>query len=335
MDITNDTPELDYDTAFDEAVGGAADSATPISEPPSVEVEGDDVGGVAGVGEAHAEGAQVPDAPAEGEGESPADGEVVPAGGEAPSSEGGETPAAPQPAVAPVEPTPAPQQFIDPKYLAAAILEMQQQNQQNQPPKVEPEKPDEPKVYSAEDFLDEKQKAAIQVFEQEWSEVQAPVTALIQAHVQAALANNKQELLNQVHQSLAPIQQVAAQSQEAMWWATVQAAHPDVRERIPEVKAWIDQQPSLIRPHLERVFQQGDAAETVELLDVFKKATGSTGAAPAQPASSAAQVPQPRSVPKPALSATLAPPAAQRSTPTDSRDPNDFDRAFEEAVSGR
>lgn len=332
MDITNDTPEVDYDTAFDEAVGDAVVGAASISEPPTTDVEGDDVGGVAGAGEENTEGDQVPDAPVEGEGAPPADDAVAPAQGEAPSTEGDDAPATPQPAVAPVEPAPAPQQPIDPKYLAAAILELQQQNQ---PPKVEPEKPDEPKVYTAEDFLDEKQKAAIQVFEQEWSEVQAPVTALIQAHVQAALANNKQELLHQVHQSLAPIQQVAAQSQEAMWWATVQAAHPDARDRISEVKAWIDQQPSLIRPHLERVFNQGDAAETVELLDVFKKATGSTGAAPAQPASSAAQVPQPRSVPKPALSATLAPPAAQRSTPTDSRDPNDFDRAFEEAVSGR
>lgn len=333
MDITNDTPEVDYDTAFDEAVGDAVVGATPISEPPAAEGEGDDVGGVTGTGEEHTEGDQVPAAPAEGEGAPPADGEVAPVEGEAPSAEGGEVPATPQPAVAPVEPAPVPQQPIDPKYLAAAILELQQQ--QSQSPKAEPEEPEAPKVYTAEDFLDEKQKAAIQVFEQEWSEVQAPVTALIQAHVQAALANNKQELLHQVHQSLAPIQQVAAQSQEAMWWATVQAAHPDARDRISEVKAWIDQQPSLIRPHLERVFQQGDAAETVELLDVFKKATGSTGAAPAQPASSAAQVPQPRSVPKPALSATLAPPAAQRSTPTDSRDPNDFDRAFEEAVSGR
>lgn len=332
MDITNDTPEVDYDTAFDEAVGDAVAGAAPTSEPPATEVEGDGVGGVAGAGEENTKGDQALDAPVEGEGAPPADDEVAPVQGEAPSTEGDAAPATPQPAVAPVEPAPAPQQPIDPKYLAAAILELQQQNQ---PPKVEPEKPDEPKVYTAEDFLDEKQKAAIQVFEQEWSEVQAPVTALIQAHVQAALANNKQELLHQVHQSLAPIQQVAAQSQEAMWWATVQAAHPDARDRISEVKAWIDQQPSLIRPHLERVFNQGDAAETVELLDVFKKATGSTGAAPAQPASSAAQVPQPRSVPKPALSATLAPPAAQRSTPTDSRDPNDFDRAFEEAVSGR
>lgn len=335
MDITNDTPEVDYDTAFDEAVGGTVADAALTSEPPAAEVEGDGVGGVTGAGEENTEGDQALDTPVGGEGAPPADDAVAPVEGEAPPTEGDDAPAAPQPAVAPVEPAPAPQQPIDPKYLAAAILELQQQQQQNQPPKVEPEKPDKPKVYTAEDFLDEKQKAAIQVFEQEWSEVQAPVTALIQAHVQAALANNKQELLHQVHQSLAPIQQVAAQSQEAMWWATVQAAHPDARDRISEVKAWIDQQPSLIRPHLERVFNQGDAAETVELLDVFKKATGSTGAAPALPASSAAQVPQPRSVPKPALSATLAPPAAQRSTPTDSRDPNDFDRAFEEAVSGR
>lgn len=326
MNTQNNVPEIDYDAAFNEAVGTGADITEPsqepvveseLNEPVQPEAEGGDTGADAPVVD-----------PVEPGAADVGDGEGEEGAPQAPEP----TPAEP---VTPVTQEPAPQPPIDPKFLAAAMLEMQQVQQAQQQAQQPPTEPEEPKTYTADDFLDDNQKAALKVFEQEWSEVQAPVTALIQAHVQAALANNKQELLNQVHQSLAPIQQVAAQSQEAMYWANVQAAHPDARERAPEVMAWIEQQPSLVRPHLERVFHRGTAEETIELLDVFKKATGSTGAAPAQPASSAAQVPPQRTVPRPALDATLAPPAAQRSTPTDSRDPNDFDRAFDEAVGGR
>lgn len=329
MNTSNEALDNDFNTAFGEAAGDThlptegdytPESDESVGEPSNTDAVDDTTSGIGSEPETlegESEGGD-----GEGGGSDPAGGEPLPV----------EEPAAPN-AAQPVTPEPQPQPAIDPKFLAAALAEYQ--NSLNRPEPPAPQEPEGPKEFKPEDFLDEAQKAALATFETEWHEVKGPVTALVQAHVQAALANQEQKLLSQVHQSLAPMQQATAQSQEAMHYATIQASHPDFREKIQDVGAWIEQQPALVRPAYERVFQQGSAAEVVELFDVFKTATGMTGAAPAQPASSAAQVPPQKAVPKAALAATLAPPTAQRSTPVNSRDPNDFEGAFEEATSGR
>lgn len=324
MDITDDATDTDFATAFDEATESTTSTAAP---------EGENLdAGTTDPAPAKAEGAEgdAPSGVPEGDNADDAGtGDTTDAPtGEAPKDEPSATP----PAADPIAQQPAPQQPVDPRYIAAAIAEYQKT--QAAPPAQE-QAPEPPKDYTPEDFLDDSQKAALAVFDSEWSEVKAPVTALIQAHVKAALANQERTLMSQMHQSLAPIQQVTAQSQEAMHYATIQAAHPDFREKAPEVKAWIDEQPALYKPALEQAYQQGSAAEVVQLYDAFKQAKGVTSAAPAQPASSAAQVPPQKTVPKASLNATMAPPTAQRSTPVNSKDPNDFDGAFEEAVSGR
>lgn len=136
-----------------------------------------------------------------------------------------------------------------------------------------------------------------------------------------------------MQQRLAPVESVVVQSQEQLYWQTIQAAHPDFREAAAAIPAWIEKQPALYRPALLQAYNQGTAEQVVELLTTYKQAIGTTGAAPAQPASSAAQVP-PKAEPvsNAALAATLAPPAAQRSTMTTSRDPNDYESAFAEAI---
>lgn len=219
---------------------------------------------------------------------------------------------------------------IDPKYLAQAIAEAQEQLQASKTPAAPVE---EPKPASFEDYLDDKDKAALEVFKAEWSEVAAPVSALISAHVKAALANQEKQILSQMEQQLVPIQQVTAKSQEAAHRASIAAAHPDFQEVVAALPAWIEKQPSFIQPALRQAYERGTAAEVNELLATYKQAIGTTGAAPVNPASSAAQV-QPRVAPvnKAALAATLAPPTAQRSTVSPSKDPNDFEAAFAEGL---
>lgn len=234
--------------------------------------------------------------------------------------------------VAPAEPAaPAPaQQELDPRYLAQAIAEAQAQLQAQQAPAAPVE---EPKEATFVDFLDDKDKAALEVFKSEWSEVAAPVTALINAHVRAALVNQEKQILGRMEQHLAPIQQVTAQSQEAAHRAAIATAHPDFMEVATALPDWIGKQPSLIQPALRQVYERGTTAEVVELLAHYKQAIGQTGAAPAQPASSAAQVQQPAApISKAALAATMAPPAAKRSNVSTSRDPNDFEAAFNEGL---
>lgn len=233
-----------------------------------------------------------------------------------------------------VDETPAPVQEapqvpqIDPKFLAQAIAEEQERRQREAQAAQEQQQPE--KDVSYEDFLTEQDKAAIKLMDTEWSEVAGPVHALINAHVKAALAAQEKQVLAQVQQRLAPIEQVTAQSQEALYWSTIQASHPDFREAAAAIPGWIEKQPKLVQPALRAAYDRGTAEQVIELLDTYKQAIGTTGAAPAQPASSAAQVP-PKAVPKAALDATLAPPTAQRSKMAASRDPNDADAAFMEA----
>lgn len=233
-----------------------------------------------------------------------------------------------------VDETPAPVQEapqvpqIDPKFLAQAIAEEQERRQREAQAAQEQQQPE--KEVSYEDFLTEQDKAAIKLMDTEWSEVAGPVHALINAHVKAALAAQEKQVLAQVQQRLAPIEQVTAQSQEALYWSTIQASHPDFREAAAAIPEWIEKQPKLVQPALRAAYDRGTAEQVIELLDTYKQAIGTTGAAPAQPASSAAQVP-PKAVPKAALDATLAPPTAQRSKMAASRDPNDADAAFLEA----
>ncbi len=227
-----------------------------------------------------------------------------------------------------VEPAPAPQPVIDTNALAEALVQAQQKAAQ-----PAAEQPKEDKEPSYEDYLDDSAKNAIKLLNEEWGEVATAVQPLITAHVQAALAKQEKQFLALVQQRLAPVESVVVQSQEQLYWQTIQAAHPDFREAAAAIPAWIEKQPALYRPALLQAYNQGTAEQVVDLLTTYKQAIGTTGAAPAQPASSAAQVP-PKAAPvsNAALAATLAPPAAQRSTMTTSRDPNDYESAFAEAI---
>lgn len=229
---------------------------------------------------------------------------------------------------APVQAAPA-APVVDPVAIAAALADEQERRQRQAAPVQAPE-PEKPAAYS--DYLDDAQKKALEQFDAEWPEVAAPVAALITAHVKAALANQQKEILGHVQQQMAPIQQVTAQSQEALYFATLQEKHPDYREVSVALPQWIEKQPAFMRPALQAAYNSPSAADAVELISMYKQAIGSTGAAPAHPASSAVQAP-PKAAPvaPAAVAATLAPPRAQRSVASQSRDPNDADAAFMEA----
>lgn len=299
-------PEDDFNAAFAEAVDAPTDAPVeapvdlPVDAPASTDAPVD----------------EPTDAPVDAQADLPVD---APALTDAPVDE--PVPAAPAP-----QPAPA---ALDTKQLAQAIAEANRLAQQPQEPaKAEPEAV---KPASYEDYLDENQKKSIEQFTAEWSDVAAPVSALISAHVKAALANQQREILGQVQQQVAPIQQYAAQSQEALYYGTIQAAHPDFREVAAVMPDWIAEQPKIYQPRLTEIYKGGSAQEIVDLISMYKQAVGSTGAAPAQPASSAVQAPQKTPVTPAALAATLAPPAAKRSATNTSRDPNDADSAFQEA----
>ena len=218
---------------------------------------------------------------------------------------------------------------IDPVALAEAMADAQERRQRAAAPAPVA---DAPRAATMDDFLDDKGRASVALLATEWAEVAGPVNTIIAAELKAQAENLRREFRQEMNQRVAPMESVAAQSQEAMYWQTVQAAHPDFQEAAAALPAWIQKQPAILRPTLERVYNGGTAVEVVELLSAYKQAIGSTGAAPVTPASSAAQVtPRVAAVDKAVLAATLAPPAAQRSTKQTSRDPNDVEGSFMEA----
>jgi hypothetical protein len=296
--------DADFEAAFAEAVDAPVD--TPV-EPP---VENP---------------APVEDAPVQGVDEQTHVESAEPTLVETPTEVTLDTPVSAPQAIPTPAPAPAP---LDTKQLAQAIAEANRMAQQPEPAPVEPAAP---KTASYEDYLDETQKKSIEQFTAEWSDVAAPVSALISAHVKAALANQRQEILGHVQQQVAPIQQYAAKSQEALYVNTLHAAHPDFREAAQAIPAWIEGQPKIYQPRLKEIYDRGSADEVIDLISMYKQAVGSTGAVPAQPASSAVQAPQSAPVSPAALAATLAPPAAKRSVSKTSRDPNDGESAFMEA----
>lgn len=228
---------------------------------------------------------------------------------------------------------------IDPKFLAQAIAEAQEQQRVAGEQQViaDKAKADAAKVYTPDDFIDAEQRKQLDLLNAEWSEVAGPVQILINASVQAALQNQRRDILGEVNKQMAPIQQVTAQSQETAHYAAISAAHPDWTEILGALSEWIAEQPMKLATNYLAAYEGGTTAEVVKLLTAYKQAIGSTGAAPAQPASSAAQVTPPVAKPAPiskaALAATAAVPAAQRSTPVNSADPNDFEAGFREAMS--
>lgn len=185
----------EFDTAFAEATGEQPVAPEPVVEEPAA----------APVDEPVAE-QQVEEPVAEQE--APAD----------------ESPLDDAPSAAEPPPVPAPQPVIDTNALAEALVQAQQKAAQ-----PVAEAPKEDKAVSYEDFLDDNAKNAVKLLNEEWGEVASAVQPLITAHVQAALANQEKQFLALVQQRLAPVESVVVQSQEQLYWQTIQAAHPDFR----------------------------------------------------------------------------------------------------------
>ena len=96
------------------------------------------------------------------------------------------------------------------------------------------------------------------------------VKTLVQQQMEALRA----EMLKTVQ----PLQAQAQQTEAQKHFQTILTAHPDAQSvaESAELAKFIDSQPSFVRQQYQAVIQQGSAAQVIELLDVFKAATGKT-----------------------------------------------------------
>lgn len=215
------------------------------------------------------------------------------------------------------------------------MAEFQQRQQQSAAPQ-EPAAPKEPQL---DDFLTADEKAVLADYDKEWGEVSKAEQIRTRAAVSLALAQSNA----QWEARLAPIEAQLRQSSADSHEGAIHAAHPDVTTIAGDLQKWVAENPiSLMRSEGARIIQKGTASEVIDLITLFKQATGRTGAGPAstvaspaaqEPAAPAAPAPAPAPVPSAAAAAaTAAVVDSKRAGIPQAKDMTDFESAWAEAV---
>ena len=178
--------------------------------------------------------------------------------------------------------------------------------------------PDAPSGPTAEEIAAEEQ------YRKDWPEHAAREDRLkVQLEeVKALLTTTTEALKGQI----APIVDANNVSAEEKFMNTITSVHSDALALVPKVVEWIATQPKFLQPHYNAVLDGGAAADVVELLTMFKKATGM------QPTNE----PDPEIAEQARLEAERAERLNKMKTPTSIRtsvtaeeDPDDFDAAFD------
>ena len=81
------------------------------------------------------------------------------------------------------------------------------------------------------------------------------------------------ELTSQFDTKITPALTTAQSYATNQFMASVLQKHADAVTILPEVEKWVAEQPAIVRRSYDAVLDGGTVAETVELLDIFKKAT--------------------------------------------------------------
>ena len=94
--------------------------------------------------------------------------------------------------------------------------------------------------------------------------------------VQRLVAQQMQALKAEVLGAVQPLQAQAQETEAQKHFSAILSAHPDAQSvaESAELAAFIDKQPSFVRAQYQSVVTQGTASQVVELLDVFKAASG-------------------------------------------------------------
>lgn len=316
MDTTTEDLDVSFEAAFAEALDDAPAAQEPAPQEPIAGVLDEQT-------ETQDETPPVEAAEQGGGDESPKD--------PAPAVEPAAAPVAAQPAEPAVP-------GLDPKFLAQAIAEAQQQADAQRQQQTEAQHQQEQQAKDAipDDYLDDRAKQSIEAFKKDWPTEFEAIEKLMDARVKAAVANVERQQRAMVDSALAPVAQVMQQSQVSMHQSTIASRHPDFGpDMVNDMAAWIATQNPLVRPAYQQAFDKGNTQQVVQLIDLYKEATGKTGAAPAAPAPStqpATVKPQTQPVNPKAVAATAAPPAAKRTAPAAQKDSQDFGSAFQDAL---
>lgn len=272
------------------------DEAANTGEAPDGEPVGDE-------GEAAPDAGEGEPAPAAGEGEAP-EGEA-----ETPDGEG-------EPAPRGAEAKSGKPQESDDDILArfAELVQKQAKQPEPEPAKTAPE--EEPKA----DIYSEEERNLLTEYEKDWPDVSKAETLKRRGEYNDIVAYVFEQIGAQMRPLMETVEALSTQTHLTQLHERVED-YDDVREN---VLSWVEEQPAYLQAAYKQVIHQGTVDEVTDLIDRYRRDTGTAQAAPA-PRKQETELP---SATKQAA-ASLAPVSSKRSAIAQPDDPNDFASAFE------
>lgn len=100
----------------------------------------------------------------------------------------------------------------------------------------------------------------------------------VSAYVQSQISHTKQSLVHDVEQQIQPIKSHLVLSDVQKHQMAIEAAHPDLKNILQsgDLIRWIDSLPPVMKAGAQQVYQYGDSAAVISLLDDYKTSRGIT-----------------------------------------------------------
>lgn len=190
-----------------------------------------------------------------------------------------------------------------------------------------------PEPAAPADIYSPAEREELTALRDEWPDA-ARMFELLARQVQVDTLNYAFSELSKV---ISPIQDTVQQYTTNDHMAAIYEAHSDYDAVYQPVMDWIEKQPSFLKAAYHGVVKEGTAEDVITMIQRFKdEVKWAPPAAPAQAAAPAALATPPEAgLSEAAMKAAKALGAvgAKRGAPPSAQDPNDFDAAWEEAVS--
>lgn len=113
---------------------------------------------------------------------------------------------------------------------------------------------------------------SVSAFLTEFPELAEPIKKMIES----AVNSTRNEIKNVVEQNVTPLRHTMFETEKERHFNTINQSHSDFADIVQsgQLKEWIDKQPSFVRTAYERVYNQGNTSEVIDMLDQFKIANG-------------------------------------------------------------
>jgi hypothetical protein len=185
---------------------------------------------------------------------------------------------------------------------------------------LEPQMAPEP---VADVYTPEEQKL-LQEYEKDWPDVAKAEALRRRAEYQQLVGYVFQEVAKVLQPQMETLRTISEQTHLQQLQQTV-SDYDDIRDRVID---WANNQPTYLQAAYQRVIQQGTVDEVSDLIDRYRRETGSSPTTRAKPVPAVRKEAELPTVAKQAAQ-SLAPVSSKRSAVAAGDDPNDFESAFE------